>query len=105
MRKKESQPAISIPKDKIAEFCRKYYITKLALFGSVLGKDFGPESDIDILVEFEPGHIPGLALITMQEELSKILGGRRVDLVTPKFLNRRIRRRVESEAVIQYAQR
>jgi uncharacterized protein len=54
---------------------------------------------------FESGHIPGLALITMQEKLSEILGGRRVDLVTPKFLNHRIRSKVESEAVIQYAQR
>lgn len=105
MRKKTVQPGISIPKDKIAEFCQKYHIIKLSLFGSVLGKDFGPGSDIDILVEFEPDHIPGLGLITMQEELSGILGGRRVDLVTPKFLNRRIRSKVESEAVIQYAQR
>jgi uncharacterized protein len=105
MEKKVVQPEISIPKDKIAEFCRKYHITKLSLFGSVLGKDFGAESDIDVLVEFEPAHTPGLALITMQEELSKILGARRVDLVTLKFLNRRIRSKVESEAVIQYAQR
>jgi uncharacterized protein len=105
MRKKGVQPGIVVPKDKIAEFCQKHHITKLSLFGSVLGKDFGPQSDIDVLVEFEPGHIPGLALITMQEELSEILGGRRVDLVTPKFLNRRIRSKVESEAVIQYAQR
>ena len=105
MKKKVSQPGLSIPKDKIADFCRKYHIMKLSLFGSVLGKEFGPESDIDILVEFEPGHTPGLALITMQDELSGILGGRRVDLVTPKFLNRRIRSQIESEAVIQYAQR
>ena len=87
MRKKIVQPVISIPKDKITEFCQKYHIIKLSLFGSVLGKDFGPGSDIDILVEFEPDHIPGLGLITMQEELSGILGGRKVDLVTPKFLN------------------
>jgi uncharacterized protein len=105
MRKKGIQPGISIPKDKIAEFCQKYHIAKLSLFGSVLGKDFGPESDVDVLVEFETDHVPGLALITIQTELSEILGGRRVDLVTPKFLNRRIRSKVESEAVIQYAQR
>ena len=105
MKEKGIQPVISIPKDKIAEFCRKYHITKLSLFGSVLGENFGPQSDVDVLVEFEPSHIPGLALITIQEELSGILGGRKVDLVTPKFLNRRIRRKVESEAVIQYAQR
>jgi uncharacterized protein len=105
MSKKVVQAGISIPKHKIVEFCQKYHITKLSLFGSVLGKDFGPESDIDVLVEFEPDHIPGLALISMQEELSGILGGRKVDLVTPKFLNRRIRSKIESEAVTQYAQR
>jgi uncharacterized protein len=105
MNEKVIQPGISIPKDKIAEFCHKNHITKLSLFGSVLGDNFGPQSDIDVLVEFEPDHTPGLALITMQEELSEILGGRRVDLVTPKFLNRHIRSKVESEAVIQYAQR
>jgi len=76
----------------------------LALFGSVLEKDrFGPERDVDVLVEFEPGHVPGLELITIQEELSKILGGRQVDLVTPKFLNRRIREQVEKSAQVQYA--
>ena len=83
--------SIRIPQDRLAEFCRRYYIRKLSLFGSVITGDFGPDSDVDVLVEFEPGHVPGLALIRIQDELAALLGGREVDLVTPKFLNRRIR--------------
>jgi len=96
-------PKIPIDRDKIAEFCRRYYIRKLAFFGSVLRDDFRPDSDVDVLVEFEPGHVPGLKFIQIQDELSTILGGWKVDLVTPKFLNRRIRDRVLASAEIQYA--
>ena len=71
----------------------------------MLRDDFGPESIVGVLVEFEPGHTPGLALIRMQDELSTLFGGRKVDLVTPKFLNKRIRDRVIAEAAVQYAQR
>ena len=70
----------------------------------MLREDFSPDSDIDVLVEFEPGHVPGLALIRMQDELSALLGGREVDLVTPKFLHPRIRDRVLAEMEVQYAQ-
>ena len=94
---------IRIPQDRLAEFCRRYHIRKLSLFGSVITGDFGPDSDVDVLVEFEPGHVPGLALIRMQDELAALLGGREVDLVTPKFLNRRIRDQILREAVVQYA--
>lgn len=94
---------IPIDRDKIAEFCRRHHIRKLALFGSVLRDDFQPDSDVDVLVEFEPGHVPGLRFIQMQDELSTILGGCTVDLVTPKFLNRRVRGRVLADAEIQYA--
>jgi uncharacterized protein len=94
---------IQIPQDELAEFCRRNYIRNLSLFGSVVKGELGPESDVDVLVEFEPGHVPGLALIRMQDELSAILGGREVDLVTPKFLNRRIRNQVLKEAAVQYA--
>jgi predicted nucleotidyltransferase len=65
--------------------------------------DLRPNSDVDVLVEFEPGHVPGLALIRMQDELSAILGGREVVLVTSKFLNRRIKNQVLREAKVQYA--
>lgn len=97
--------AISVPKEKIAEFCSRYHIRKLAFFGSVLRKDFRPDSDIDVLVEFEFGHVPGLAFIRIEEELSSILGGRKIDMVTPKFLNPRIRDQIFAEADVQYVQK
>ena len=67
--------------DRIAEFCQRNRIRRLALFGSVLRDDFTPESDVDVLVEFEPGARVGIAFVTMQDELSNILG-RRVDMST-----------------------
>ena len=76
-------PAISVPHEAIADFCRRQHIRKLSFFGSVLRDDFGPNSDIDVLVEFDPQHIPGLIrLAGMEIELSKILGGRKVDMNT-----------------------
>jgi uncharacterized protein len=93
---------IAVDREEIASFCRRNHICRLALFGSVLRDDFGPDSDIDVLVEFEPGHVPGLAFIRLEQELSGLLG-RRVDLVTPKFLNERIRARVLDDAEVQYA--
>jgi hypothetical protein len=96
--------AIPIPEDKIAEFCRRNHIRKLALFGSVLTDEFQPDSDVDVLVEFEPGQTPGYEFIDMQDELSKLLGGRNVDLVTQKFLNWRIRPQVLSQAKVVYAE-
>jgi len=98
------KPRIRVPRKELAEFCRRNHILRLSLFGSVLHDSFSPESDVDVLVEFDPEHVPGFALIRMQDELSTILGGRKVDLVTPKFLNRRIRSQVEAEAAVQYAQ-
>ncbi len=98
-------PHLSISRDKIADFCRRHHIRKLSLFGSVLRDDFGPNSDVDVLVEFEPGHVPGLIrLAGMEFELSEILGGRRVDMNTPKTLSRYFRSQVQSEAQVQYAQ-
>ena len=94
---------ISVDREKIAEFCRKHHIRRLALFGSVLSDDFGPDSDVDVLVEFEPGHVPGLGFITIEAELSSLLG-RSVDLNTTGFLSPYIRDRVLSEAEEQYAE-
>ncbi|MBI5197641.1 MAG: nucleotidyltransferase family protein [Nitrospirae bacterium] len=90
-----------IPKDKIADFCGRHHIRRLSIFGSALRDDFGPDSDIDVLVEFEPGHVPGLAFFSMERELSGILG-RKVDLNTPKFLSQYIRDKVLAEAEVQY---
>jgi predicted nucleotidyltransferase len=95
---------ISVSRRRLANFCRKNHILRLSLFGSVLREDFNEGSDIDVLVEFEPGYIPGLRFIRIQDELSSIFGGRQIDLVTTKFLNPHIRNRVISEAVVQYAQ-
>ena len=95
---------IDIPKEKITEFCRTHHIRKLALFGSVLREDFRTDSDVDVLVEFDPDHVPGfLRLYDMEQQLSSLLGGAHIDLVTEKFLNRRIRERVLAEAEVQYA--
>ena len=74
-------PGIEIPTDRIAEFCQRNRIRRLALFGSVLRDDFTPESDVDVLVEFDPGAQVGLAFFTLEDELSDILG-QRVDLGT-----------------------
>jgi|SRR3989339_44447 hypothetical protein len=93
---------ISIPPEVLAEFCRKHHIRKLSLFGSVLREDFDDKSDVDVLVEFFPDHVPGLAFFTMEEELSKIVG-RQVELHTPQFLSRYFRDKVTEEAEIKYA--
>lgn len=94
---------ISVDRDKIAEFCRKHHIEKLAFFGSVLREDFGAESDVDVLVWFEPEHVPSLfGIVRMQDELTGILG-RPVDLRTPEELSRYFRDEVIEEAEVQYA--
>ncbi len=82
---------------EIAAFCRQHHIARMALFGSALREDFGPESDLDILVEFVPGHTPGFAFIAMQDTLSELFG-RCVDLHTPQSLSRYFREQVVSEA-------
>lgn len=94
---------IHLDQAMIAEFCRKRHIRQLALFGSVLRDDFGPDSDVDVLVEFEPGHVPGLEFFTMENDLSELLG-RKVDLNTLGFLSSRFRDQVLAEAEVQYAQ-
>ena len=93
---------IAIDREQIAAFCRKHHIRKLALLGSVLRDDFRPDSDVDVLVEFEPGYVPGLAFFAMQEELSALLG-RKVDMHTPHFLSRYFRDEVLQSAQVQYA--
>ena len=95
---------IDLPKEKIAEFCKRNHIRKLSLFGSVLHGDFKPDSDIDFLVEFDEDHIPGLIrLAGMEIELSEILG-RKVDLRTPQDLSRYFRQEVLNSAEVEYAE-
>ncbi len=96
---------IDISKDRIADFCRRHHICRLALFGSVLRDDFGPESDVDVLVEFEPDTKVGFfKLYDLEQELSGLLGGRRVEMNTPRSLSKYFRDRVLSEAEALYGQ-
>jgi predicted nucleotidyltransferase len=97
----EMSPKVAVDPQRIAELCRRRHIRRLALFGSVLRDDFGPASDIDVLVEFEPGQVPGFAFFDIEEELAALFG-RRVDLHTPGSLSRYFRDRVTREAQNQY---
>ncbi len=96
------QPKIKIPKKEISGFCRRNHIRKLALFGSVLRDDFSPASDVDVLVEFEPDHTPGLIkLAGMETELTQMLK-RKVDLRTSAELSKHFREEVLQTAQVQY---
>ncbi len=95
---------LEFPKEEIEEFCKKHYIQKLSLFGSALRDDFTPESDLDILVEFDPAHIPGLIrLAGMELELGEILG-RKVDMRAAQELSGYFREEILSSAKVQYAE-
>ena len=96
---------IDVPRHQLAEFCRRHQIQLLSLFGSVLREDFRPDSDIDVLVEFEHGHAPGiLSIARMERELSEILSGRKADLRTPEDLSLYFRQEALAQAGVQYAQ-
>ncbi len=99
---KATRKKLNLPKEKIAEFCRRNHIRKLAVFGSELHGDARPDSDLDVLVEFEEGHVPGFKFFSMERELSELLG-RKVDLNTPQFLSSYFRDDVVKEAEVQYA--
>ena len=92
---------VNIPSEAVAAFCRRNHIRKLAFFGSVLRDDFTASSDLDILVEFEPEHVPGLDFFAMEAELSGILR-HKVDLNTPGFLSASFRAQALAEAEVQY---
>ena len=96
---------IEVPKEQVAAFCQLHHIRRLAIFGSALRPDFGPDSDIDVLVEFDPDHIPGLfGVARMERELSALFEGRKVDLRTKEDLSRYFRQRVMEEAEVQHVQ-
>jgi len=96
---KTNRLKIKLPKREIAEFCRRHHIRKLAVFGSALRADYRPKSDVDVLVEFEPDHTPGLiGLAGMEIELSALVGGRKVDMNTPLCLSSLFRDEVLAEA-------
>ncbi len=98
----DTATTLQFPRQAIAAFCRRHHIRRLAVFGSVLHGDARPGSDLDVLVEFEPGHVPGLAFFAMEQELSELLG-QPVDLNTPQFLSPYFRDQVLAEAEVQYA--
>jgi predicted nucleotidyltransferase len=92
---------VSVDQERLAEFCRQNGVRRLAVFGSALRDDFGAGSDVDVLIEFEPGRTPGLTFFSMQEELSRLFD-RTVDLHTPASLSRYFRSQVLAEAEDQY---
>ena len=92
---------VSVDQERLAEFCRQNGVRRLAIFGSALRDDFGPGSDVDVLIEFKPGRTPGLRFFWMQEELSRLFD-RTVDLHTPASLSRYFRSQVLAEAEDQY---
>lgn len=97
-----SRIRIALPEDVVADFCRRHHIHRLSIFGSVLRDDFGPDSDVDVLVEFEPSHCVGLiTLAGMENELSDLIG-HRVDLTTPAGLSPYFRDEALAEAETRY---
>lgn len=97
--------SLVISRERLAAFCREHGIRRLAIFGSALRDDFRPDSDVDVLVEFEPDRIPSLlGIARLERELSPLFGGRKVDLRTPEDLSRYFRQKVIQEAEVHYAQ-
>jgi len=98
--------SVEIPKDKIRDFCVRNHINSLSFFGSIQRDDFAPESDIDILVEFEQGFTPGyFKLLEMEEKLSSLFNGRKIDLRTPEDLSRYFREEVKQKSEVCYVKR
>ena len=94
---------IEVPQDKIAGFCQRHSILRFALFGSVLGDEFDADSDIDVLVDFEPDHVPGFfGLARLERELSELLDRRKVDIRTPQDLSPYFREQVVASSEVQY---
>jgi uncharacterized protein len=94
---------VNINQQELKRFCRRNHIEKLSLFGSVLREDFNEQSDVDVLVQFKGGHVPGFfKLMEMEEELSEILGGRKADIRTSEDLSRYFRKEVVENALVQY---
>jgi uncharacterized protein len=98
----QTRARIAIDQEKLAEFCRRNHIRHLSLFGSVLRDDFRPDSDVDVLVEFEPGHTPGWEIVDMEQQPSELFGGRKVELVSRKYLYHRLKDRILASAELQY---
>ena len=96
------RPRIEVPRERLAELCKHHRIRRLALFGSVLRDDFGPDSDIDVLVEFDRSQPVGFRIFRVEEELSRLFGGHKVDIVNPRYLNHRLKDEILNSAQVQY---
>jgi predicted nucleotidyltransferase len=96
---------LRIDRDSLAEVCRRHHVRRLSLFGSVLRGDFRPDSDVDVLVEYDPAWSPGWDIVDLENELGRVFGGRKVDLVNRKYLNHRLKDRILTSAVVQYEAR
>lgn len=94
--------ANDIQHDKLADLCQRHHIRRLSLFGSVLRDDFGPDSDVDVLIEFDRRYPVGFRVFRVEEELSRLFGGRKVDIVNPRYLNPRLKSRILGSAQVQY---
>ena len=98
------RPHLTLPTAPLAALCAQWRLRRVALFGSVLRDDFRSDSDVDVLVEFEPGATPGFfAMEDLRAELSALWGGRAIDLVTPAALHPLLRDRILSQAVEHFA--
>ena len=96
---------IAVDRGRLGEICRRYHVRKLAVFGSMLREDFRADSDVDLLIEFDPASRPRMVgMYQLEQELSSLFAGHKVDLVNPKYLNRRLRDRVLAEAEVQFAE-
>ncbi len=93
---------VDVPDGILGELCRRRHIRRMAIFGSALRGELRADSDLDVLVEFEPGHTPGFAFFDIESELTALFG-RKVDLNTPQFLSPRIREKVAGEAEVLFA--
>lgn len=95
-------PVANTPADALAKLCQRYHIKRLSAFGSLIRQDYHSDSDVDLLVEFEAGHTPGWEIVDIEEAFSSLFGGRKVEIVNPKYLNRHLKARVLNAAVLQY---
>jgi predicted nucleotidyltransferase/plasmid stability protein len=99
-----ASPGVSIDRRKLAELCRRHHIRRLSMFGSALRTDFRPESDVDFLVEFDERHPVGFRIFDVEQELSALIGGRKPDIVNPKYLNARLKPGILASAKVLYAE-
>jgi len=97
-------PQVAINKKEIVDFCVRNHIRKLSLFGSVLTGEFRPDSDIDVLVIYDPQYPVGFRIFRMEEELSSLFDGRKIDIVNEKYINPRMKEQVLAGAEVLYAQ-